>query len=359
MRQYKPKACTVCGIIYTPTGQCSKYCSNCKIEQTKKVQKEAIKRWAFSKGYLNGKGSGSTTGSENKNHMYKHGQCTFRRWAKELKESDKGFCNFCNKDLRLLTHYEWVGHHKDHNRMNNTKENLILLCKKCHQIEHKCWNNFESVTTISKESRVDNNSKRLASEMSDDIVCSSQEYEANTRLIYGGSAYSYAHDPDFAEVGYNEKQWQEVINRFYNKYKRLAEWHKEILQEAIANKKLVMPTGRVFEFLPKDGKYPETTIKNYPVQGTGADIMSIIRVIFTKLFRQANIEGVIISTVHDSIVVDVVPGEEGKVVKLFEKAFELMPKNFEIIFGEEYNLPIFCEVSVGPNLKDLIEYVEF
>lgn len=179
------------------------------------------------------------------------------------------------------------------------------------------------------------------------------------RLVYGGSAYSYAHDPDFAEVGYNEKQWQEVINRFYNKYKRLAEWHKEILQEAIANKKLVMPTGRVFEFLPKDGKYPETTIKNYPVQGTGADIMSIIRVIFTKLFRQANIEGVIISTVHDSIVVDVVPGEEGKVVKLFEKAFELMPKNFEIIFGEEYNLPIFCEVSVGPNLKDLIEYVEF
>ena len=157
------------------------------------------------------------------------------------------------------------------------------------------------------------------------------------RLIYGGTAYSYAHDPDFAEVGYNEKQGQEVI----------------------ANNKLIMPTGRVFEFYPKEGKYPETNIKNYPVQGTGADVMSIIRVIFFKLFKQENIEGKIISTVHDSIVVDVPTENVDKVVKLFYKAFELMPKNFEIIFKEEYNLPIYCEVSIGPNLKDLIEYVEF
>ena len=35
---------------------------------------------------------------------------------------------------------------------------------------NKCWNNFESVTTISKESRADNSSKRLAPEMGDDIV---------------------------------------------------------------------------------------------------------------------------------------------------------------------------------------------
>lgn len=47
-------------------------------------------------------------------------------------------------------------------------------CVKCN-IEHKCWKNFEGVTTISKESRVDNNPKRLAPEKDDDIVCSHQE----------------------------------------------------------------------------------------------------------------------------------------------------------------------------------------
>lgn len=170
--QCKPKACVICGTLYTPTGRCSKYCPVCKPIESKKVQKEAIHRWSINTGKFTGKGSGSTTGLAEQNHMFRHGQCTFRRWASELKNSNVGFCNSCGKDLRNATHYEWVGHHKDHNRMNNTKENLVLLCKKCHQIEHKCWKAFESVTTISKESRVDNNSKRLASEMSDNIVCS-------------------------------------------------------------------------------------------------------------------------------------------------------------------------------------------
>ncbi len=41
------------------------------------------------------------------------------------------------------------------------------------------------------------------------------------RLIYGGSAYSYANDPNFAEVSKSEKFWQGVIDEFYNKYKGL------------------------------------------------------------------------------------------------------------------------------------------
>ena len=31
------------------------------------------------------------------------------------------------------------------------------------------------------------------------------------RLIYGGSAYSYANDPDFASVSKSEKYWQDTI----------------------------------------------------------------------------------------------------------------------------------------------------
>ena len=42
------------------------------------------------------------------------------------------------------------------------------------------------------------------------------------RLIYGGSAYSYAHDPNFKEIG-NEAYWQNIIDQFYNKYTKLKE----------------------------------------------------------------------------------------------------------------------------------------
>lgn len=180
------------------------------------------------------------------------------------------------------------------------------------------------------------------------------------RLIYGGSAYSYANDPEFSEVNYNEKQWQKVIDEYYNKYKRFAEWHKEIVQEVIQNKQLVMPTGRVYTYEPKldyrNGfKWPETTIKNYPVQGTGADVMSIIRVDFKRRFFRERIQGKLISTVHDSIVVDIYKKEFDKVVKMFYDVYKDMPMNFKKIFGKEYNLPIYNEISYGSNLKDLVE----
>ena len=121
-----------------------------------------------------------------------------------------------------------------------------------------------------------------------------------------------------------------------------------------------MPTGRIYTYVPKPNYrgelvWPETTIKNYPVQGTGADVMSIIRVDFAKKFKQQQIKGVLVSTVHDSIVVDVESSEQQKVVDLFNKVYEDMPKNFYKLFGKEYNLPIFNEISVGPNMKELIE----
>jgi len=154
---FKSKNCLVCNIEYLPTGKYSKYCTSC----AKEKKKLSIKKWHYQHGILNGKGSGSSTGIGVDNIMYKHGRCVFRRWAKERKEST-GLCEHCGKDIKNATHYEWVGHHKDHNKHNNSIDNLVLLCKQCHQIEHQCWKAFEGVTTIPKGSSTDNSTKRLA-----------------------------------------------------------------------------------------------------------------------------------------------------------------------------------------------------
>ena len=68
------------------------------------------------------------------------------------------------------------------------------------------------------------------------------------RLMYGGSAYSYSKDPDFASVGGSEKYWQRVIDAFYNNYKGFADWHTKIVQEVTRTGQLVMPTGRVYKY---------------------------------------------------------------------------------------------------------------
>jgi len=149
MMECKQKNCTECNTEYTPTGRCSKYCPICKPVMSKQVGNAAVKRWALANGKLNGKGSGSNTGKGKDNHMYTYGLSLFKQFAQERKDT-VGLCETCGKDIKDATHYQWVGHHIDHDRKNNDISNLSLMCKRCHQIEHKCWKAFEGVTTSRK-----------------------------------------------------------------------------------------------------------------------------------------------------------------------------------------------------------------
>jgi len=100
-------------------------------------------RWIERYHILTGEGSGSKKDLKASN--YKHGRSCFRRWAKERKLKLQQ-CERCQCSLLNVTSYQWAGHHKDHNSTNNTIINLEVLCKRCHQIEHKCWKQL-NVTT--------------------------------------------------------------------------------------------------------------------------------------------------------------------------------------------------------------------
>lgn len=165
------KTCLLCPNTFITTGRNHKYCFSC----AKHRQREAVKNWAISKGRLNGMGSGSSTGIGQLNPNFIHGRSTFRRLAREKKVS-LGFCERCKKDLRLATQWDWVGHHKDHNKHNNSEDNLELLCKRCHQLEHKCIDAFEGVTTIrdSKTGRFKRIEAPSPTKVGDDMVCSIQ-----------------------------------------------------------------------------------------------------------------------------------------------------------------------------------------
>ena len=177
------------------------------------------------------------------------------------------------------------------------------------------------------------------------------------RLIYGGSAYSYANDPDFTEVSRSEKFWQGVIDEFYTKYKGISKWHSDLMSQATTTGMLRMPTGRIYNFNSternRDLVWPRTKILNYPVQGLGADVMTIARVSAFRRFKKEKIKGELISTIHDSIVADVENHEVERVCQLFTDVFRDIPMNFQRIFGVEFNLPTRCEVAYGPNKYDL------
>jgi DNA polymerase I-like protein with 3'-5' exonuclease and polymerase domains len=184
------------------------------------------------------------------------------------------------------------------------------------------------------------------------------------RLIYGGSKWAYALDPDFNYISKSPDYWQKVIDRFYEKYKGIASIHAQWVRTAISTGELVMPTGRIFRFQPYTGRnggleWPRTQILNYPVQGTGHDIVSIIRV---SLYRRVNDDPVLkglvkfCSTVHDSIVLDCnFSADDARMAHLtgvVSGVFNDVPSNFRALFGVDLNLPIQGEISVGNNLFD-------
>lgn len=179
------------------------------------------------------------------------------------------------------------------------------------------------------------------------------------RLIYGGTAWAYALDPEFKSVSSKPEYWQGVIDEYYQKYEELYFWHTYLMHEATTTGKVICPTGRFFHFKPynKRGEYqwPRTTILNYPVQGTGADLVSLARVEFYNNFKKENINGHMVSSVHDSIVVDVVEEAVEATVRLLRESVERVPLLFEQRFGKEFNLPMQVEILVGPNHKDLHE----
>lgn len=160
----KTKTCLSCGVDFIVRGPNHKRCDTCAQQKNK----ETMRQWRLDN-VVTGQGSGAYPGEVNS--FYKHGICVMRGWAKDRLAELNNCCERCGSTIDVSRRGTWAGHHKDHNRLNNTPENLEVLCKRCHQIEHECWRAFQGVTTIPKGSTLEIG-EAPSTQAGDDIVCS-------------------------------------------------------------------------------------------------------------------------------------------------------------------------------------------
>ena len=149
MTVFEERPCLDCGTLYQPTGPAAKYCKSCASKRKKAGrEREKAKR-------RTGVGSGNAPSNRGKTHpMYRTGIGMYKK-IRDAKFEQQGFkCNRCEKqaDMSNFNPHEWCGHHIDHDRTNNEPDNIEVICKSCHQIEHECWKAFEGATTIPKGS---------------------------------------------------------------------------------------------------------------------------------------------------------------------------------------------------------------
>lgn len=175
----------------------------------------------------------------------------------------------------------------------------------------------------------------------------------NFKLIYGASAYGYSLDPDFSHVGYSERQWQKVIDTFYSKYTGIAKGHERDIKQVKETGILEIPSGRFFKFESRtyrgQPKWPLTQIKNYPIQGFGADLVKLARIEAFRRFKESGLEGEFIATVHDSLVYDVPSKHVEATAQLLKESVAKVPELCYNIYKYKFKLPMLCEILVGPS----------
>lgn len=178
------------------------------------------------------------------------------------------------------------------------------------------------------------------------------------RTIFRGSGYAFANDPEFMHVSTSPQFWDDIGEKFYAKYWRLNEWHHELSALVLAGQPIVGPTGR--EWLVEMArdyrgniKLPWTVFTNYPVQGTGADVMMLARLSFSRRLKASGIPALLVQTVHDSITVDTPSMYSQALVDMFFGVFDDLQENIRKCFGYEWKTPLTCEVKMGMNQLDM------
>jgi DNA polymerase I-like protein with 3'-5' exonuclease and polymerase domains len=174
---------------------------------------------------------------------------------------------------------------------------------------------------------------------------SRQEAKAHTFApLYG--ATGYGRTP--AEARYYE--------HFTEKYKGIARWHRELAKEVLTHKTISTPSGRKFAFPDvrrrRDGSVTNfTAIKNYPVQSFAtADIVPAV--LLQIQHRMSGLQSCIVNSVHDSIVIDIHPDEEQKILSLICDINAELKSLIDDSFKINFNVPLLLEAKIGVNWLD-------
>jgi DNA polymerase I-like protein with 3'-5' exonuclease and polymerase domains len=168
-------------------------------------------------------------------------------------------------------------------------------------------------------------------------------------------AHTFA--PLYGATGFGRtKAEAEYYSHFTDKYRGVAAWHSRLAKEAVNTRKITTPSGREFAFPDVVRKHTGrvshfTQIKNYPVQSFAtADIVPIALLHIDGLLK--GMQSCIVNTVHDSIVIDVHPDEERKVIEVIQQTNNDLPNLITIRWGLVFNVPLLLEAKIGPNWLD-------
>ena len=157
-------------------------------------------------------------------------------------------------------------------------------------------------------------------------------------------------------------KWEEIVENFYAKYRRLSEWQHE--NYAFVNKHgwYASPTGRRFVFKKQrkfDGstEYSWPAVCNFMVQSVAtADVMPLVLVKLLTRYRKISPDIKLINQVHDSLIIDCPDKYISIAAEEALNMFEAIPKLMKEQYGIDWKTPMSGEVKFGRSWSDMTKY---
>lgn len=189
------------------------------------------------------------------------------------------------------------------------------------------------------------------------IINQCPEEDVSKSMRQAAKAYTFA--PLYGGMGANEPPHvQAYFKEYFNIYKGLAAWHKSLADGVLRDGIVRTPSGREFYFpnakrLRAGRVTNHTQVVNFPCQSFAtADIMVVACIRAYRKFKEKEFKSKLILTVHDSLVVDVFPGEEEGVLSTLIWAMRDIGPEIKKRFDFDVFLPLDVEAEIGANWLD-------
>jgi DNA polymerase-1 len=167
----------------------------------------------------------------------------------------------------------------------------------------------------------------------------------NFGIVYGISPFGLA-----AQLGIDQKTAKAYIERYFERYKGVAEFIEKTLETVRRDGAVRTAFGRVRPIPdiqsrnPNQRGFAERTAVNTPLQGTAADLIKVAMLRIDAAMRERGMQSMMTLQVHDELLFDVVPDEAEDLQHLVKTEMES---------AAEFSVPIIAEVGVGSNWKEI------
>jgi DNA polymerase I-like protein with 3'-5' exonuclease and polymerase domains len=177
---------------------------------------------------------------------------------------------------------------------------------------------------------------------------------------YGGGAFGLQTSLANRQIYRTIEECERVIDAFFDSYPAVRDflsYYKRFIED---NQVAVSIFGRVRVFeevLSQDQEAKSKALRagcNHVIQSTASDMVLIGLYVVEQMMREAGLNSILVSTVHDSLVFDALRSELPQIHEITGLVLNNLPDVFKTCFGEDYDtswmlVPFACDSEVGPN----------